>query len=154
MQLLRHVHGKENAAGFVSNFYDQLELGAAGGDIVVRSITTCVDGQELKMPPPPPVGKPAAASSAKVAPKKAKVTQQERPMRDAIVLAVVLSAVILLVLLMGEGAPVTVIRSFLLAGAAGYQAVWGVAHALHTPLMSVTNAISGMTVIGGIHLFA
>ena len=29
---------------------------------------------------------------------------------------------------------------------AGYQAVWGVAHALHTPLMSVTNAISGCTV--------
>merc|ERR1719174_1567719 len=37
----------------------------------------------------------------------------------------------------------------LLAGAAGYQAVWGVAHALHTPLMSVTNAISGLTAVGG-----
>ena len=38
------------------------------------------------------------------------------------------------------------------AGAAGYQAVWGVAHALHTPLMSVTNAISGCTAVGGLLL--
>ena len=30
--------------------------------------------------------------------------------------------------------------------------VWGVTHALHSPLMSVTNAISGLTVIGGILL--
>ena len=44
------------------------------------------------------------------------------------------------------------LSTFLLAGAAGYQAVWGVAHALHTPLMSVTNAISGMTAIGGLLL--
>merc|ERR1719399_2328519 len=36
--------------------------------------------------------------------------------------------------------------------AGGYQAVWGVTHALHTPLMSVTNAISGMTAIGGLLL--
>merc|ERR1711865_692109 len=43
---------------------------------------------------------------------------------------------------------------FLLAGTAGYRAVWGVAHALHTPLMSVTNAISGMTAVGGLLLFA
>jgi len=44
------------------------------------------------------------------------------------------------------------LTTFLLAGAAGYQAVWGVAHALHTPLMSVTNAISGMTAVGGLLL--
>jgi len=54
----------------------------------------------------------------------------------------------------GSGTPVSVLRPFLLAGAAGYQAVWGVAHALHTPLMSVTNAISGMTIVGGIHLYS
>jgi len=44
------------------------------------------------------------------------------------------------------------LTTFLLAGAAGYQAVWGVAHSLHTPLMSVTNAISGMTAVGGLLL--
>jgi NAD(P) transhydrogenase len=36
-----------------------------------------------------------------------------------------------------------------LAGLVGYRVVWGVAPALHSPLMSVTNAISGMVGIGG-----
>lgn len=36
-----------------------------------------------------------------------------------------------------------------LAGLVGYRAVWGVAPALHSPLMSVTNAISGMVGVGG-----
>merc|ERR1719171_704196 len=66
---------------------------------------------------------------------------------------VVLCIVIFMLMEIGSGTPVSVLRPFLLAGAAGYQAVWGVAHALHTPLMSVTNAISGMTVVGGIHLY-
>jgi H+-translocating NAD(P) transhydrogenase len=37
-----------------------------------------------------------------------------------------------------------------LAGLIGYRAVWGVAPALHSPLMSVTNAISGIVGIGGL----
>ncbi|KAF2723795.1 PNTB-domain-containing protein [Polychaeton citri CBS 116435] len=41
------------------------------------------------------------------------------------------------------------IFTFGLAGLIGYRAVWGVAPALHSPLMSVTNAISGMVGIGG-----
>jgi NAD(P) transhydrogenase len=35
--------------------------------------------------------------------------------------------------------------TFALAGLIGYRTVWGVAPALHSPLMSVTNAISGMS---------
>jgi NAD(P) transhydrogenase len=42
--------------------------------------------------------------------------------------------------------------TFALAGLAGYQVVWGVAPALHSPLMAVTNAISGMTAVGGMLL--
>jgi hypothetical protein len=34
------------------------------------------------------------------------------------------------------------------------QTVWGVSHALHSPLMSVTNAISGITAAGGVILLA
>jgi H+-translocating NAD(P) transhydrogenase len=37
-----------------------------------------------------------------------------------------------------------------LASICGYQTVWGVAPALHSPLMSVTNAISGLTAVGGL----
>jgi len=46
----------------------------------------------------------------------------------------------------------TMLNTFGLAGAAGYQVVWGVQHALHTPLMAVTNAISGLTAVGGMLL--
>jgi NAD(P) transhydrogenase len=39
--------------------------------------------------------------------------------------------------------------TFALSGIIGYNVVWGVTHALHSPLMSITNAISGMTAVGG-----
>ena len=38
---------------------------------------------------------------------------------------------------------------FVLACFVGYQVIWNVTPALHTPLMSVTNAISGIIVVGG-----
>jgi NAD(P) transhydrogenase len=47
---------------------------------------------------------------------------------------------------------VSLLATFCLAGLAGYQVVWGVAPALHSPLMAVTNAISGMTAVGGMLL--
>ncbi len=39
---------------------------------------------------------------------------------------------------------------FVLACFVGYQVIWGVTPALHTPLMSLTNAISGIIVVGAI----
>lgn len=39
---------------------------------------------------------------------------------------------------------------FILACVVGYYVVWNVSHALHTPLMSVTNAISGIIVVGAL----
>ena len=44
--------------------------------------------------------------------------------------------------------------TFALANVIGVQSVLGVAHALHSPLMAVTNAISGTTALGGMHLLA
>ncbi|KAF6018055.1 hypothetical protein EB796_023616 [Bugula neritina] len=44
------------------------------------------------------------------------------------------------------------LSTFSLAGIAGYHTVWGVTPALHSPLMSVTNAISGITAVGGMLL--
>lgn len=46
----------------------------------------------------------------------------------------------------------TMVTTFSLALVAGYQSVWGVVPSLHTPLMSVTNAISGITAAGGLLL--
>lgn len=44
--------------------------------------------------------------------------------------------------------------TFALSNVIGVQAVLGVAHSLHSPLMAVTNAISGTTALGGLHLMA
>jgi NAD(P) transhydrogenase len=46
----------------------------------------------------------------------------------------------------------SMLTKFGLASICGYQTVWGVTPALHSPLMSVTNAISGLTAVGGIVL--
>ena len=39
---------------------------------------------------------------------------------------------------------------FALACFVGFQVIWGVSHSLHTPLMAVTNAISGIIVLGAL----
>lgn len=44
--------------------------------------------------------------------------------------------------------------TFCLSNIIGVQVVLGVSHSLHSPLMAVTNAISGTTALGGIHLLA
>ena len=49
---------------------------------------------------------------------------------------------------MGMGVNPALLNTFVLSGAAGYQVVMGVAHALHTPLMAVTNAISAIVIVG------
>jgi len=59
----------------------------------------------------------------------------------------------LLLLALGAVAPPAFVAHFtvfVLAVFVGYQVVWNVTPALHTPLMSVTNAISGIIVIGAL----
>jgi NAD(P) transhydrogenase len=62
------------------------------------------------------------------------------------------------VLAFGAIAPNPVFSSmfttFALSNVIGVQVVLGVSHALHSPLMAVTNAISGTTALGGMHLLA
>ena len=51
---------------------------------------------------------------------------------------------------MGELLTLQNITIFVLAIFVGYHVVWNVTPALHTPLMSVTNAISGIVLVGAI----
>merc|ERR1719203_1033881 len=146
VNLLKHIAGKEKAAGLLPNIAKYLAAGE-GGDIVTRSIVCCRGGELIKMPPPPQPTAVAKKPTAVVAKKKA-----QDPFKGACVSSLVLTMMVLLMLGLGEGVKTSLLTTFLLAGAAGYQAVWGVAHALHTPLMSVTNAISGMTLVGGLLL--
>jgi len=145
LNLLKHIAGKEKAAGLIGNI--QKHLSDPEGDIVTRSIVCCNNRSLVKMPPPP-----APTALVKKAVKQAKGKKEADPFKGAIVGSVVLTIMVLLMLGVGEGVKTSLLTTFLLAGAAGYQAVWGVAHSLHTPLMSVTNAISGMTLVGGLLL--
>jgi NAD(P) transhydrogenase subunit alpha len=56
-------------------------------------------------------------------------------------------------LLVGSVAPESFMSHFIvfaLACFVGFQVIWGVSHSLHTPLMAVTNAISGIIVLGAL----
>ena len=56
-------------------------------------------------------------------------------------------------LIIGNFAPASFMQHFIvfaLACFVGYQVIWNVSHALHTPLMAVTNAISGIIILGAL----
>ena len=58
-----------------------------------------------------------------------------------------------LMLLLGQIAPASFMQHFIvfvLACFVGFQVIWNVSHSLHTPLMAVTNAISGIIILGAI----
>jgi NAD(P) transhydrogenase subunit alpha len=116
-------------------------------DEVIRGATVCRDG-EITWPPPAPKlsaapKKPAAAPPPPPEPKKPSVYGP--------IAAVVVGGLLLLGL--GAVAPASFMAHFtvfVLACFVGYMVIWNVRPALHTPLMSVTNAISSIIVIGAL----
>ncbi|HEX4936907.1 MAG TPA: proton-translocating transhydrogenase family protein, partial [Gemmatimonadaceae bacterium] len=118
---------------------------------IVRPMTVLKTG-ELTWPAPAPA---APAPTPTVIPPKAPVQSHEHgpPKGESSAFGRwgLLAAGIAL-LGIGYAAPATFITHFtvfVLACFIGYQVIWSVTPALHTPLMSVTNAISGIIVIGG-----
>ncbi len=107
---------------------------------------------------PPPVKKVEVAKEVVLTPEEklveANATQKKNALKNAQVATLASIALLAYGITAGDQATVATMSSFALAGFAGYQVVWGVAPALHSPLMAVTNAISGMTAIGGMLLLA
>ncbi|MER6900305.1 Re/Si-specific NAD(P)(+) transhydrogenase subunit alpha [Amycolatopsis sp. NPDC000740] len=118
-------------------------------DVVVRSITVVKNG-ELTWPPPP-VQVSAAPQKPAAAPEKKEEAKKE-PMSSGRRLGVVLgiAAVFLLLAALAPAALLPHLTVFALAIVIGYYVIGHVHHALHTPLMSVTNAISGIIVVGAL----
>jgi len=118
-------------------------------DVVQRSIEVVRDG-ELRWPPPPvqvsAAPTPAAAAATPV------VKEEKTPLTPGRRLGMVLiAAAVLFILLAISPAALTVhLTVFALAIVIGYYVIRNVHHALHTPLMSVTNAISGIIVVGAL----
>jgi NAD(P) transhydrogenase subunit alpha len=117
-------------------------------DVVQRSVTVVRDGETTWPPPPVQVSAaPAAAAAAVVEPKPAK-----EPMTAGRRLGITFAAAaVLFVLIALSPAALQVhLTVFALAIVIGYYVIGHVHHALHTPLMSVTNAISGIIVVGAL----
>jgi len=134
-------------------------------DEVLRKSTVVREGKLTWPPPPDPevvVPEPTRSVAKDAAPSPSRKSaghghaSSSGPMatgpRNAI--ALTLAIVLALIGFTAESAPVPhfvqQVTVFFLACFIGWQVVWSVTPALHTPLMSVTNAISGIIVVGGL----
>ncbi|RZB15385.1 Re/Si-specific NAD(P)(+) transhydrogenase subunit alpha [Streptomyces sp. F001] len=122
-------------------------------DVVQRSMTVVRDG-ELTWPPPPVQvsAAPAAAPASARTEVKPTPSGTESPMsgRRRFTVAGVGAAVLFLCAALSPAALLGHLTVFALAIVIGYYVIGQVHHALHTPLMSVTNAISGIIVVGAL----
>jgi NAD(P) transhydrogenase subunit alpha len=128
-------------------------------DDIHRGVLVLKDGT-LMWPPPParPGPKPAGAPAPAPAPAPAanatsskhagRPSHPPRSAGRARAAMVVASAVLAAVALFGPPALLPHLTVFLLACVVGWHVIWNVTPALHTPLMSVTNAISGIILVG------
>ena len=118
-------------------------------DVVVRSMTVVHRGEVLWPPPPVAVSAaPAPAPTASVAPVKEPPRPPSPSRRVALVAAA--AAALFLVTAFSPGEFIGHVTVFALAIVIGFYVIGAVHHALHTPLMSVTNAISGIIVVGAL----
>ncbi len=119
-------------------------------DEVVRGALVLEKGQ-LMWPPPKPdapaVTKPAAPAPTAAPSPSAK--DKEKKSGSPWPALIVLGAVFALIGLTAPPEFSSHFTVFVLACFVGWQVVWNVTPALHTPLMSVTNAISGIILVGG-----
>ncbi|GFY75608.1 NAD(P) transhydrogenase, mitochondrial [Trichonephila inaurata madagascariensis] len=121
-------------------------------DEVVRGSIILHEGKLLWPPPPPkevPVAPtPKATAAAKVAPPEPNYFNVT--LKDSLLYTSGLSTLLGLGMVSPNPVFTTMMTTFGLSGIVGYHTVWGVTPALHSPLMSVTNAISGITAVGGL----
>ncbi|RYP53967.1 hypothetical protein DL769_010427 [Monosporascus sp. CRB-8-3] len=118
-------------------------------DEVVRGAIVTLNGEIL---PPAPRPAPPAAPAPKAAAKKEEEVVALTPFQKTSRAVATVTAGMGTALALGKlTGPIFMSNAFTfgLASLIGYRVVWGVTPALHSPLMSVTNAISGMVGIGG-----
>lgn len=125
-------------------FYVDLKDEVVRGSIVVHK------GEILPpapRPAPPPVTTPPPTKAEEIQAKA--ITPWQKATREIATVTAGMGSTVAL----GKITSVAFMSNFFtfgLAGLVGYRIIWGVAPALHSPLMSVTNAISGMVGIGGL----
>ncbi len=118
-------------------------------DVIIRHVTVVKEGEITYPAPPiqvsaqPKVTSQANSSVKKVEPKSMSLTLKYGLMLFA-------SVVFLWIAAMSPMPFLAHFSVFVLSCVVGYYVVWNVSHALHTPLMAVTNAISGIIIVGAL----
>merc|ERR1711931_522629 len=140
--LLSMGDGKEN-------FHLDMTDDVVRGSIVLNKGVT-------SWPPNPPISVAAAAKPQKGAAVAAKEAKEPNYFGDAVKQALSYTGGLATINALGVGSPnpafTNMTTTFSLGCIVGYHTVWSVVPALHSPLMSVTNAISGITAVGGLLL--
>ena len=117
-------------------------------DVVLRGVTVVRDGEEI-----PPAQIQVSAQPKQETKSTPVAEKKESKPTDPRVKYGVMAGVGVLFLWLASVAPAAFLSHFtvfVLACVVGYYVVWNVSHALHTPLMAVTNAISGIIIVGAL----
>ncbi|MCP4804859.1 MAG: Re/Si-specific NAD(P)(+) transhydrogenase subunit alpha [Proteobacteria bacterium] len=121
---------------------------------VLRGSTVLNKGELIWPPPRKPPPPPKKEEPAEVVTTEPAEVEKPAAKKESGTWRHILSlALAVLFTVIGVWAPIEFIQHvtvFALACFVGWQVVWNVNHALHTPLMSVTNAISGIIIVGGL----
>ncbi|WP_370389260.1 Re/Si-specific NAD(P)(+) transhydrogenase subunit alpha [Snodgrassella alvi] len=127
------------------------ELALNFEDVIIRNMTVTHAGNSMYPPPSIQVSAAPKAAATAAAPVSAAAPSVAPDKSNKKIIWAAIA--VILMLWIGAVAPVTFLNHFMvfvLSCVVGYFVVWNVNHALHTPLMSVTNAISGIIVVGAL----
>jgi NAD(P) transhydrogenase subunit alpha len=122
-------------------------------DAVVSRAMVTYNGKINWPPAPLPVTAAKTNNAVTAAPVDPKVTEAKNAKKQATGMLVKLAIIGAFLGILGQFAPEAFMQHFtvfVLAVFVGWQVIWNVSHSLHTPLMAVTNAISGIIVVGGL----
>jgi NAD(P) transhydrogenase subunit alpha len=117
-------------------------------DVVQRAMTVVRNGE--KTWPPPPVQVSAAPVPVPVAAVQPLAKKEPPPPSRKFAVVGIAAALLFLITAFSPNELIQHFTVFALAVVVGYYVIGHVHHALHTPLMSVTNAISGIIVVGAL----
>ena len=120
-------------------------------DDVIKSVTIIKDGKITW--PPPPLNTPAIAKAEVKSKENQNINNNIKSNKSGMFQLLSLLFGGAFILFIGNYAPSSFMQHFtvfVLSCFVGFQVIWNVNHALHTPLMAITNAISGIIVIGAL----
>lgn len=120
-------------------------------DVVSRAMVT-FDGK-INWPPKPLPVSPQKPVATPIEVEDPKIVAARKAKQEATGMVIKLCAIGALLLVLGQFAPAEFMQHFtvfVLSVFIGWQVIWNVSHSLHTPLMAVTNAISGIIIVGGL----